>query len=72
MATDDDSTGTWVVEVRKAGYFGSVPSAWRCVAEGLDEQTAIAVADALHNFVGTGLVGGTFHTRTRLTGGKGK
>lgn len=70
MATDDGNDGTWVVEVRKAGYFGSVPSAWRCIAKCGDGQTAIDIAEAVQNFVRTGLVGGDFHIRTRL--GKGK
>ena len=33
-------------------------------------QTAITVADALQNFMRTGLIGDDFHTRTRLVGEK--
>lgn len=35
-----------------------------------DGQTAITVADALQNFMRTGLIGDDFHTRTRLVGEK--
>lgn len=34
----------------------------------IDGQTAITVADALQNFMRTGLIGDDFHTRTRLVG----
>lgn len=44
---------------------------WCCVAQCDDGQTAITVADALQNFMRTGLIGDDFHTRTRLVGEKG-
>lgn len=47
------------------------PSNWCCVAQCDDGQTAITVADALQNFMRTGLIGDDFHTRTRLVGEKG-
>lgn len=43
---------------------------WCCVAQCDDGQTAITVADALQNFMRTGLIGDDFHTRTRLVGEK--
>lgn len=49
----------------------STPGNWCCVAQCDDGQTAITVADALQNFMRTGLIGDDFHTRTRLVGEKG-
>lgn len=55
----------WVVEVRRdrAGD-------WCCISKCGDVETAIAVADGLHNFMSTGLTGGGFHIRTRPVEGK--
>lgn len=47
-----------------------VDGIWCCVAQCDDGQTAITVADALQNFMRTGLIGDDFHTRTRLVGEK--
>ena len=49
---------------------GASPGNWCCVAQCDDGQTAITVADALQNFMRTGLIGDDFHTRTRLVGEK--
>lgn len=61
----------WVVEVRRAHALEHRPGNWCCVAQCDDGQTAITVADALQNFMRTGLIGDDFHTRTRLVGEKG-
>lgn len=57
---------TWVVEVRRGHASGHRPGDWCCVTQCGDDQTAIAVADALQNFMRTGLISDDFHTRTRL------
>ncbi|MDO4596807.1 MAG: hypothetical protein Q4B30_07605 [Coriobacteriaceae bacterium] len=62
----------WVVEVRRAYGTGQQPGNWCCVSQCGDCETAISVADALNNFMRTGLICGDFHTRTRLVGGKGE
>lgn len=67
-----DEEETWVVEVRPAHTDGHRPGRWYCISNCDDGGTAIAVADAVHNFMGTGLIGGDFHIRTRLVGGKGE
>lgn len=59
------------VEVRRAHALEHRPGNWCCVAQCDDGQTAITVADALQNFMRTGLIGDDFHTRTRLVGEKG-
>lgn len=58
----------WVVEVRRAHALEHRPGNWCCVAQCDDGQTAITVADALQNFMRTGLISDDFHTRTRLVG----
>ena len=55
-------------KLRKTGEHR--PGNWCCVAQCDDGQTAITVADALQNFMRTGLIGDDFHTRTRLVGEK--
>ena len=64
------ATEKWVVEVRRAHALEHRPGNWCCVAQCDDGQTAITVADALQNFMRTGLIGDDFHTRTRLVGEK--
>lgn len=46
------------------------PAMMMSVTQCDDGQTAITVADALQNFMRTGLIGDDFHTRTRLVGEK--
>lgn len=65
------ATEKWVVEVRRAHASEHRPGNWCCVAQCDDGQTAITVADALQNFMRTGLIGDDSHTRTRLVGEKG-
>lgn len=65
------ATEKWVVEVRRAHALEHRPGNWCCVAQCDDGQTAITVADALQNFMRTGLIDDDFHTRTRLVGEKG-
>lgn len=65
------ATENWVVEVRRAHALEHRPGNWCCVAQCGDGQTAITVADALQNFMRTGLISDDFHTRTRLVGEKG-
>lgn len=67
----EQATEKWVVEVRRAHALEHRPGNWCCVAQCDDGQTAITVADALQNFMRTGLIGDDFHTRTRLVGEKG-
>lgn len=55
----------WVVEVRRAQAVGYRPGDWCCISKCGDVETAIAVADGLHNFMSAGLIGGGFHIRTR-------
>ena len=57
---------TWVVEVRKAGEFGHEPGKWQRISECGDGSTALAIADAVQNFMRTGLIDNRFHTRTRI------
>lgn len=64
----EQATEKWVVEVRRAHAVEHRPGNWCCVAQCDDGQTAITVADALQNFMRTGLIGDDFHTRTRLVG----
>lgn len=64
----EQATEKWVVEVRRAHGLEHRPGNWCCVAQCDDGQTAITVADALQNFMRTGLIGDDFHTCTRLVG----
>lgn len=66
----EQATEKWVVEVRRAHALEHRPGNWCCVAQCDDGQTAITVADALQNFMRTGLIGDDFHTCTRLVGEK--
>ena len=66
----EQATEKWVVEVRRAHAVEHRPGNWCCVAQCDVGQTAITVADALQNFMRTGLIGDDFHTRTRLVGEK--
>lgn len=66
----EEQRETWVVEVRRAHALEHRPGNWCCVAQCCDGQTATTVADALQNFMRTGLISDDFHTRTRLVGRK--
>lgn len=68
----EGSVETWVVEVRQAHAGGHRPGRWCCISNCGDGGTAIAVADAVHNFMSTGLIGGDFHIRTRLVEERGE
>lgn len=62
----DDRDSLWFVEVRK------VDGEWFSIAECPDSSTALAVADALHNFMGCGIAGDEvcMQTQVRMTDGK--
>lgn len=60
------STGAWIVEVRK-GTPAPASAPWVRVTECADGDTAIAVADALHNLAQSGVIGiHLLQVRTRV------
>lgn len=70
---DADKTGPWVVEVRNKAPTGQALGEWIRLCS-CDGSTALAIADALHNLMLTGLTGESrFQVRTRaITGNKAK
>ena len=66
---DADKTGPWVVEVRNKAPTGQALGDWVRLCS-CDGNTALAIADALHNLMLTGLVGESrFQVRTRAITG---
>ena len=62
--------GAWVVEVREAVTESGDNGDWIPIAECDDSTTAIAIGDALHTFMQTGLTGNrSFQTQTRMATG---
>lgn len=53
---DDGKTGVWVVEVRRTNPLERIGDGWSRIAECSNGETAIEVADALHNLMQTGLI----------------
>lgn len=58
--------GSWVVEVRKDDADDGEQGDWLRISECADGQTAIAIADALHNFMGCGIVGDDVRVQVRM------
>lgn len=51
MTANKKEVGTWVVEVQRTDTLGQPSSDWHCVSQCEEGQTALAVMDALQNFM---------------------
>ena len=49
-------TGAWVVEVRRTNSLDRETDDWLWVSTCADGRTALAIADALHNLMHTGVI----------------
>lgn len=58
--------GSWVVEVCKADPDGEGCDDWFRISECVSGQTAVAIADALRNFMGCGIAGDELCTQTQV------
>lgn len=66
MTAMKKEVGTWVVEVQRTDTLGQPSSNWHCVSQCEEGQTALAVMDALQNFMRIGRIEEGFQTRTRM------
>ena len=66
MTANKKEVGTWVVEVQRTDTLGQPSSDWQCVSQCEEGQTALAVVDALQNFMHISHIEGGFQTRTRM------
>lgn len=65
-------TGAWVVEVRRTNPLDRETDDWLWVSTCADGRTALAVTDALHNLMHSGVIGShLLQVRARLAGETG-